>query len=226
MIIWRKPRNARALTIVEVLVAMAILGIIMTVALGLYLQGDTHFAKTSVDLDAEREARAAMGYTAGELRQAMPVYGVNSNPVVAPTAWSSGASPTPTAAVTFYKIEPGVGISGAVTGTTIDPTKLVYECVTIQTTPDPAIPASGPTNPPLLQETIYQPNCATVKETRIIGHDVATFAVTPLTAASYDIQIETAPIIRHDLQSTANPTFNTYTLNSTIFISYYQTNLK
>jgi prepilin-type N-terminal cleavage/methylation domain-containing protein len=222
VILWRKPSRSgrRALTIIEVMVAMAMLAIIMTVALGLYLQGDAHFAKTSVDLDAEREARAAMGYAAADLRQAMPVYGQNTTPIVAPTAWPQGASPSPTTAVTFYKIAPGVGISGAVTGTTIDPNRLVYECVTIATTPNPSIPASGPTYPPLLQETVYDNDCTTVKKTLVIGHDVSSFKVTPINAASYDLQITTAPIIRKDL---SNPALNTYTLDSAVYISYYPT---
>ncbi|HXW76136.1 MAG TPA: prepilin-type N-terminal cleavage/methylation domain-containing protein [Candidatus Eremiobacteraceae bacterium] len=213
---------ARAFTLAEVIWVLAILAIMLSITLGLYVEGERHYAKTSVDLDAEREARAAMGYTLGNLRQAMPIYGGADTPVVAPTAWPLGASPSPTSSITFYKINQNSGIGVAVTGTTIYPNELQYSCVTIATTPAPTPAATGfPTSPPLLQETIYDPTCTTVQQQLIIGHDVQTFNVTPLSASAYDVQITTAPVIREDLQNAAN----TYTLTSTAFISYYQTNI-
>jgi hypothetical protein len=220
-----RRRPSRGLTLAEILWAMTMLVLMLSMALGLFIEGERHYNKTSVDLDAEREARAAMGYTEAELRQAMPLPGAAAAaPVIYPTAWPLGASPTPTSAVSFYKVDTTKGLAFATTGTTINMNNIQYDCVVIQQTPAPSPPVGTPPNPPLLQETIYNSNCTTVLSTRIIGHDVSQFDVTPLTTGSYAIELTTAPVIRKDWQSSPQPTLNTFTLDSTILISYYPTN--
>jgi prepilin-type N-terminal cleavage/methylation domain-containing protein len=207
----------RGLTLVEVMTAMFILVILTTMAVSLYIQGSQHFARTSTDLDAEREARAAMGYTEAELRQAMPPIGVPGGvPVVSPVApVIANPSPTPTSQVVFYKV---ADIASAVSGTTINVGALTYDKVVIE--PDPT--ASAP--PCNLIEYVYDETGSTLLDTRIIGHDVQTFAVTPLRPDSYALQIVTAPNIRKDMLDPTNPGLYTYSLTSTVFISYYPTN--
>jgi prepilin-type N-terminal cleavage/methylation domain-containing protein len=212
---FRRPRSS-GFTLVEVMIAMTILGIITSVALALYIQGSKHFARTTTDLDAEREARAAMGYTVSELRQAMPRFGVqNDVPVVSPTAPAIPIpSPTPTSQVVFWKVD---SIANAVSGTTINTGALAYDKVVIE--PDP-LASSAPDN---LMEFVSDAS-GKLLSSRIIGRDVETFAVTPIRADSYDIKITTAPNIRKDMLDPANPSLYTYTLSSTVFISYYPTN--
>jgi prepilin-type N-terminal cleavage/methylation domain-containing protein len=203
----------RGFTLAEVMTAMAVLVLLTTMALVLYLQGSHHFARTSTDLDAEREARAAMGYAAAEIRQAMPAPGPTAIPVISPTAPSMpNPSPTPTSQIVFTKVD---DITQALSGTTLDTANLGYDTVTIQ-------PSPVPSAQPNLVETIVRPDGSTV--TRVIGHDVQTFAVTPISANTYDITITTAPFIRTDMLSAADPSLYTYTLSSTVHISYFPTN--
>lgn len=209
-------RSARGLTLAEVMTAMFILVILMSMAVALYIQGSQHFARTSTDLDAEREARAAMGKVAGELRQAMPPSGSNQPPVVSPQAPKIfNPSPTPTAQVVFYKVD---DIASAVTGTTLNVGSLNYDKVVIEQDPLAAAP------PDNLVEYVYDALTGTLKSTSVIGRDVETFNVTPLRPDAYDLEIVTAPNIRKDLLDPNNPSLHTYTLTSTVFISYYPTN--
>ena len=205
--------RGRGMTIVEVMTSMFILAILMSAAVALYIQGSQHFARTSVDLDAEREARFAMGAATAELRQAMPQFGLTGSvPVVSPTA---GPTPAPVAtAVTFHKVE---DIASAVSsGNQLDTTKLHYDTMTIYIDPSATPPAN-------LVEDGTDSNGNTLPR-RILGRDVLTFEVTPQARDAYDVKIVTAPLIRVDLLDAKNPSLHHYTLTSTVFISYFQGN--
>jgi len=217
--IFDRTARSRGLTLSEVMTAMFILVILTTMAVALYIQGSQHFARTSTDLDAEREARSAMGYAAGDLRQAMAPVGVsNGVPVISPTAPPTfDPSPTPTSEVTFVKAD---DIASAATGTSFNLAALKYDRVVIE--PDPL--ASAP--PRNLVEYTYDYATGALLNTKIIGRDVQTFNVTPLRPDAYDIEIVTAPNIRKDLLDAADPGLYTYMLTSTVFISYYSTNEK
>lgn len=207
----------RGFTLIEMLFVMFILAILTSTALALYIQGSHHFARTSTDLDAEREARAAMGYTAGELRQAMAPLGLtNGVPVQSPQALLPNPSPTPTSQVVFYKVD---DITQGLSGTTVDTGNLEYDMVVIEPSPVPSSSAA-----PDLMEYVYDQTGSTLKESRVIGHDVENFAVTPLAQDEYAISITTAPLIRVDLIDSSNPNVYKYTLNSTIHVSYFPTN--
>jgi|HubBroStandDraft_1064217.scaffolds.fasta_scaffold338332_2 prepilin-type N-terminal cleavage/methylation domain-containing protein len=214
--LYVRGAHARGFTLVEVMTAMAILVLLTTMALVLYIQGSHHFARTSTDLDAEREARAAMGYTTAELRQAMPPLDTNNGPVLSPVATTPmpNPSPTPTSQVVFFKVE---DITQGLNGTAVNTGALQYDEVVIE-------PSPVPSAQPNLMEYVYQYPSLTLLRSRVIGHDVATFAVTPIAEDEYDLTITTAPFIRTDLLDPANPSKYQYTLTSTIHVSYFPTN--
>ena len=201
-------RRARGMTLVEVMSSMFILAILMSTAVALYIQGSQHFARTSVNLDAEREARAAMGATTGELRQAMAHYPPdNTQPVISPS------TPQPAAtAVVFYKVE---DIASAVTaGNQLDTSKLRYDRMTIRIDPSATPPAN------LVEDGVDANN--NVLPERVIGRDVLDFEVTPQALDAYDVKIVTAPLVRKDLLDPKNPSLYQYTLTSTVYISYFK----
>lgn len=207
------PRR-RGFTLVEVMSAMAVLVLLTTMALVLYLQGSHHFARTSTNLDAEREARASMGYAAGALRQAMenPNAPATLSPVFSPTAPPVGASPMPTSQVVFEKVD---DITQALSGTTLNDLNISYDVVTIE-------PSPVPSAQPNLMEYIQHQDGTT--ESRVIGHDVKSFEVTAISQDEYDISITTAPFIRTDMLDATDPSRFTYTLSSSVHISYFPTN--
>ncbi len=211
MIAMLRPRAARrAMTIVEVMIAMTVLAILMTAAVSLYIQASQHFARTSVDLDAEREARYAMGAATSELRQAMPRPGPQlAQPVISPT------TPMPAAtAVTFTKVD---DIASAVDANgQLDMNKLDanYDTMTIH------LDTSASPLPLLVEDGIDGHGNALPQ--RILGRDVITFLVTPQSVDTYDLKIVTAPLIRQDLLDSNNPNLHHYTLTSTVYISYFK----
>ena len=209
MTFFVRPRSgARGMTLLETLSAMFILAILMTAAVSLYIQGSQHFARTTNDLDAEREARAAMGATTAELRQAMaPRGGPPVAPIISPT------TPQPMAtAVKFSEVE---DISSAVvSGTQLDTSLLRYDTMMIHIDPSATPPAN-------LVEDGFDSNGNALPQ-RILGREVLTFEVTPQALDAYDIKIVTAPNVRLDLRDPNNPSLHQYTLTSTVYISYFK----
>jgi prepilin-type N-terminal cleavage/methylation domain-containing protein len=205
----RTRSGARGMTLLETLSAMFILTILMTAAVALYIQGSQHFARTTNDLDAEREARAAMGATTAELRQAMPPRGaLPITPVISPT------TPQPAAtAVTFYEVQDIA--SAVVSGDQLDTSLLRYDRMTIHIDPSATPPAN------LVEDGIDDFTGKALPQ-RILGREVLTFEVTPQALDAYDLKIVTAPNVRLDLRDPNNPSLHQYTLTSTVYISYFK----
>jgi len=197
------------MTLVELLSSMAILALLMTMAVSLYIQGSQHFARTSNDLDAEREARAAMGATTAELRQAMAPLGAGpAVPVISPT------TPQPVAtAVTFHEVQDIA--SAVVSGSHLDTSLLHYDKMTIHIDPSATPPAN------LVEDGIDESTGKALPQ-RILGREVLTFEVTPQALDAYDLKIVTAPNVRLDLRDPNNPSLHQYTLTSTVYISYFK----
>lgn len=205
----RTRTGARGMTLLETLSAMFILAILMTAAVSLYIQGSQHFARTSNDLDGEREARAAMGATTAELRQAMPPRGAGLGaPVISPTF------PQPVAtAVTFHEVQDIA--SAVVSGNQLDTSLLKYNKVTIHIDPLATPPAN------LVEDGIDESTGNALPQ-RILGREVLTFEVTAQALDAYDLKIVTAPNVRLDLRDPNNPSLHQYTLTSTVYISYFK----
>ena len=195
---------------IEVIVACAVIGIILSMTTALYEQLFNHYAKTSSDVDAQSEAREAMSLVTQQLRQAMsdPNNPNAPPPISYPTP---NGNPTPPVAnsVTFTK---AAGLPADA-----DYRELTTETVTIapQATPPP-----GHLYPDLAIDT-YDAGGNLLSET-IVGRDVKSFEVMPVTPSIVDLQITTAPPIGMTQNSSSGKTASTFTLNSRIFISYYQ----
>jgi prepilin-type N-terminal cleavage/methylation domain-containing protein len=208
----KMSRQGRGQTLVEVIISLAVISIILSMTTALYIQMFNHFNKTSSDVDAQSEARFAMGRVTQSLRQAM------TNPQLPPgppvTFPTPGAGPTPPQAgsVTF--------LDAVSLPSDADYQNAVYQNVTITTT---ATPPPGHLYPDLVLTTSDLNNNTT--GTTIIGRDIKSFIVMPVTPSIYDIQITCAPPVGISQGGSPAPGVSPYagfTLNSRVFISYYQ----
>src|SRR6202023_2903121 len=69
---FMKPVNRRrGQSLVEVLISLGVIAIILSMTTALYIQMFQHYTKTTSDVDAQSEARFAMGRVTQSLRQAM-----------------------------------------------------------------------------------------------------------------------------------------------------------
>lgn len=203
-------RHRRGLTVIEVIVACAVIGIILSLTTALYQQLFSHYAKTTSDVDAQSEAREAMSLVTQQLRQAMadPNNPGAGPPISYPTP-NANATPPVAYSVTFTK---AAGLPADA-----DYRELTTETVTIGTQ---ATPPPGHLYPDLVIDT-YDSNNDLLSET-IAGRDVKAFAVMPVTQSIVDVQITTAPPIGLSQNSSNGKTASSFTLNSRVFISYYQ----
>jgi prepilin-type N-terminal cleavage/methylation domain-containing protein len=205
----RRPAQ-RGQTLMELMVSLGVISIILSMTTALYIQMFNHFGKVSADVNAQSEARFAMGRAADELRQAMsdPNQAVPAPPVSFPLP-PVGATPTPASDVQFTMAHTIPG--------TADYNNLTYDTVDIQTA---ATPAPGHVFPNLIL-TRTPPNG--IATTTVIGRDVESFFVVPVTNSIYDIQVVCAPPEGITNIGQANQTIrSSFTVNTRVFISYYQ----
>jgi prepilin-type N-terminal cleavage/methylation domain-containing protein len=196
----------RGQTLVELLVALGVIAIIISMTVGLYVQMFNHYQKVAADVDAQSEARFAMGRATQALRQAgtSPI-NPPGPPVTYPTP-AAGSTPPQATSVTFYDVASFPGDA--------DYLNTTYQQVTITTS---ATPPPGHLNPDLVVTT-YDMNGNQTGSTTI-GRDVLHFYVYPVTQSIYDIQIITQPGSGISQGGTIE---QPYTLNSRVYISYYQ----
>jgi|GEM_PF-4510314 len=210
----RYTKHERAFTIPELLVAFVVIGIIMSLASVEFYMVTHHFAKTSTELDSEREARTVMAEVSEQLRQASPnIAGgstpqVSTLPVQSPVYPGPTVSPTPVSSVTFTMPTQSTEITSA------DPTTVQYDTVTIQ---QDTVVNPGHDYPDLLLIRIDPNNNRTTEH---IGRDVASFSVTPTFSNMYDIDLTISPPRRADQ---ASDTYQAYSLHSSIYVSYTAT---
>jgi len=196
----RRKNRFRGFTIPELMVAMIVIGIIMTLASVEFWSVIHHFSKTSTELDSEREARTVVSAVEEQLRQASPNFQVQSTqPVQSPVF--AGPSPTPVSSVTFTMPAQGTELTSA------DSTAVTYDTVTIQ---------RGSVVPPghIYPDLLLIRNNGPAED---IGRDVAYFGVTARSATWYDIDVTIAPPTRADQANDAN---QSYSLHSSIYVSY------
>lgn len=198
----------RGQTLVEVLIALAVIAIILSMVTALYLQMFNHYDKTSSDVDAQSEARFAMGRVTQALRQAMTSPNLPPGPPVTFPTPTSAPSPAFANSVTF---------TDAVSmPSDADYLNATYQIVTIATT---ATPPPGHLYPDLVISTTDMNGNPTGSTT--VGRDIKAFTVYAVTQSIYDIQITTAPPVGMGQNSAGSPNPG-FTLNSRVFISYYQ----
>ena len=206
-------RRRRGQTLVEVLVSVGVIAVILSIVTALYLQMFNHFAKTSSDVDAQAQARFAMGRVTQALRQAMTDPNQPPGPPVLNPTPNANATPPVSSTITFMEAE--------AMPTDADYQNLNYQYVTITTS---ATAPPGHVYPNLVIDDYNGDpnNGGTLTSETIVGRDVKSFAVMPVTQSIYDVQLTVAPPVgmgQNSVAGTANPG---YTLNSRVFISYYQ----
>ena len=200
----RYTKHERAFTIPELLVAFVVIGIIMSLASVEFYMVTHHFAKTSTELDSEREARTVMAEVSEQLRQASPDFLAGSTQPVQSPVWP-GPSPTPASSVTFTMPTQSTELSNA------DPHAVQYDTVTIK---QDTVVNPGHDYPDLLLIRTDPNNNLTTEH---IGRDVASFSVTPTFSNMYDIDLTISPQRRADQ---ASDTYQAYSLHSSIYVSY------
>ncbi len=207
-------QRQRGQTLVEVLVALGVISIILSMVTALYIQMFNHYSKTSSDIDAQSQARFAMGRVTQALRQAMTDPNQPPGPpVYAPTP-NANATPPSSTSVTFMEA-------------TNMPTDANYQNLTYQwvVITQSATAPPGHNYPDLEIDTydaLPPPNGnGNLTSTTTVGRDVESFNVYAVAQSVYDIQLTVAPPVgmNQNTGSTSNPG---YTLNSRVFISYYQ----
>lgn len=204
---------ARGVTLIELLVASSILGMVMSLAVAEFTQAWQHNSKTSVDLNAETQARIAMALVTQELRQAaQPAGSTNISPVSSPDCIAAGGCvyPYPTAAPSpglVFTMVDDASITSA------DPNQLHYGSDVIGLSP--AIPGVNGSD---LIETLTDTTSGAVKQQRTLAHNVTVFTVAATSAGSYNVTIQVSPPHRAD--QAARP----FTLSSDVFISYFKPN--
>lgn len=204
-----RNRSQRGQTLAELLISLAVIALIISMTVGLYVQMFNHYQKVAADVDAQSEARFAMGRATQALRQAgsSPALGAgNIAPVQNPTPAASGQPIPQATAVTFLDVSQFASDADYVNNT--------YQYVNITTS---ATPPPGHVYPDLVVTTSDMNN--NVTGTTVIGHDIKSFLVMPVTQSIYDVQIITQP---GSGLSQGGQIEQPYTLNSRVYISYYQ----
>jgi len=209
----RRQTFARGFTLIELMVASTILGLVMMLAVAEFTQAWKHYSKTTVDITGETQARIAMSLVTQELRQAaQPAGSAPISPVSSPDCIAAGGCtyPYPTAAPTTGLVFTMVDDPAI---TSADPNQLHYGTDVIALSP--AVP--GPNGSDLV-ETLTDTASATVKLQRTLAHNVSIFTVAATSSGSYNVTIQVSPPHRAD--QLAAP----FTLSSDVFISYFKPN--
>jgi prepilin-type N-terminal cleavage/methylation domain-containing protein len=209
----RSKRAQRGETLVELMVSLGIVAIILSMTTALYVQMFNHYQKVATDVNAQSEARFAMGRATQALRQAMTDPNqTNQLPVVYPTAGPSGASPSPAAYVRF-QVATNMPANA-------DFTALTYQNEEL-TTSSTGVPAGQ--NPNLVLN-VWDSNWANILSTSIIGRDVKSFVVVPMSPQIYDLQMTIVPPYGMSQGAQASTPTSSFVINSRVYISYYQPN--
>jgi type II secretory pathway component PulJ len=193
-VIRRSGPRARAFTLVEALIAVAIISLVLTLVSEIFLQAVRHSEKTMTDLGAESMARIAMTKVVNDLRQAMPPYNASNGqlPVLSPSV-PAGGTATPSPSVTFTEAD-SLNASNF--------TNPPFDTVTI---------AWNSSN-----DTITR--VVNGGSAQVIAFYVTAFSVLPISNDEYQVSLTVSPPHRGVISS---PPF---TATSSVFISYYKTN--
>jgi type II secretory pathway pseudopilin PulG len=203
----QKRRHAGGFSIIETLIAVAVVGLILTL-IGLEFVGvvdDT--LHTRANTDAESQARLIMARVSTRMRTSF--YDVTDNipgplPVVSPVATSAPY-------VTFYRVRPG-GLQGPIPlctpgnahsgGEPCPP----FELVTIQ---------MNPIKPGELDEIITPQPGGTAGLPNILGRNVTSFTVTAQSSTQYNVEVRVSIPSSHCSGPARTCTF---TLDNVVYI--------
>jgi prepilin-type N-terminal cleavage/methylation domain-containing protein len=202
----KRQVGKRGHSLIELLISLGIVAVIISMTTGLYIQMFNHYQKVAADVDAQSDARFAMGRATQALRQATtsPI-NPPGPPVIFPTP-GAGSTPSSATSVQFYDVRSMPADA--------DYNNATYQIVTIALT---ATPPPGDLYPDLdVTTTDMSGNQLGVTT---IGRNVESFTVYPVTDSIFDIQITTRP---GSGISQGGQVEQPFTLNSRVYISYYQ----
>jgi type II secretory pathway component PulJ len=153
----------RGNTIIEALFTVAIISLVLSLAVALFIQIVWHGEKTITDLSAESQARIAMTRVTNDMRQAMPEANSTTPPISSPVYPAPAAS-----SVTFTEVD------SLTTSNFYNPT---FDTITIAYD--------------VANNTITR--VVNAGKPQVIEHDVTAFSVLPISADEYQVSLTVAP---------------------------------
>lgn len=203
--------SKRAFTTVELLIAMIIMGIVLSLAIVEFAMVFNHNNLTNANLTAEQNARIAMAKVSNEFRQAMPNETDYQPPypmVISPTGPPVGTTAAPVAQVQYWKVHNGPGgLASPVPTNAYGEPVPCYDQVTL--TYDPV--AQTITRTATLRTNA---NCGVASSvTDTLAYNVTNFAITPLDQKGtlFQVDLRTQP---------SNGGYGTYDLATQIKMGY------
>ncbi|HXW77591.1 MAG TPA: type II secretion system protein [Candidatus Eremiobacteraceae bacterium] len=202
----------RGETVIEMLVSLGVVAIILSMTTALYIQLFNHFQKVSTDVNAQSEARFAIGRAAQALRQAMTDPNqANQIPIISPTPLATGTPPSSNDV--RFQVASNMPSDA-------DFTALTYQNEEITTSSTGVAAGENPN----LVLNVWNSAWTSITSTSIIGRDVENFQVIPVTAWIYDLQITVVPPYGMSMAQQSSTPTSSFTVNSRVYISYYQPN--
>ncbi len=189
-----KQTITRGFTTVELLISMAIMGIVLALAVMEFAMVFNHNNLTNANLTAEQNARIAMAKVSNEFRQAMPNETDYTTPpypmVVTPTGPPVNVTAAPVTTVQYWKVHNGPGgLASPVPTNNFGEPVPCYDLVTLSW--DPV--AQTITRTATLQTNA---NCSVASTvTDILAYHVTNFSVQPMDQKDtlFTLDVQTLP---------------------------------
>ena len=199
----------------ELMVSLAILGLVLSLSVVTFVQVFGHYAVTSSNLNMERVARLTAGRVLFEFRQAMPDLtdfpNMQQPPVVEPTFPPNGGTAAATNEVKFFRVAPGAGdISGNPNAIPLDAAgapKPTYEFVDIYLDP-----VNHQLDECVQLATQWAVPCAAPA---VLASSVSNFQVQPISTSEYRVDVTAAT------SGGQAPTPAPFTVSSAVYVQYY-----
>jgi len=205
-------RGLRGFTIVEMLISMAIMGLVLALAVVEFAMVFNHNSLTTANISAESNARISMAKVTNELRQAMPDVTDFNAPypiVVSPPTPAASTAPTSSQSVEFYVVHNGPN------GLTTPPAPMpvdsfgdpipCYDEITL--TYDPVGKTITKTD-----ALVTNTNCPTAATTtNVIAYNIVGFSVEALSSTLLDVDLQT---------ESSNGNYGVYDLNQQVALGY------
>ncbi|MDQ6779760.1 MAG: hypothetical protein M3Z37_01220 [Candidatus Eremiobacteraeota bacterium] len=174
-----RAKHTRAFTTVELLISMAIMGLVLALSVVEFAMVFNHNNLTNANLTAEQNARIAMAKVSNEFRQAMPnetTYNNSYPMVISPTPPPKQGTGSPVSTVQYWRVHNGPGgLASPIPTDNFGAPKPCYDTVTL--TYD-AVAKTVTRIATLQTDATLCPTASTT--TDVIAYNVTNFSVTPV----------------------------------------------